>query len=107
MFECGKRYIGKTGRSLAMQFHDDRHSLRNCLLEESELSQHISGKGLRVGWGEATILGIESNSRYRKNKKGACFVCLISPVSQLSSGFFSIWIPLFSNEVTNSHKRSE
>jgi hypothetical protein len=43
--ECGRSYIGETGRPLAMRLCEEGHS---------------------VGWDEAGILEIESNSRYRK-----------------------------------------
>jgi hypothetical protein len=35
-------------------------------LEKSKLAQHAHGEGHRVGWDEARILEIESNSRYGK-----------------------------------------
>jgi hypothetical protein len=57
-----------------------------------------------IGWDEARILGIESNSRYRKYKEWAHMACLANPVSQSSLDISPIWIPLTSNEVTNSQK---
>jgi hypothetical protein len=48
---CGSMNIGK---------------ISEILLEESKLVQHAYKEGHRVGWDEASILEIESNSRYRK-----------------------------------------
>jgi hypothetical protein len=39
------------------------------LLEKSKLAQHAYEEGHWVGWDEARILEIESNSRYRKYKE--------------------------------------
>jgi hypothetical protein len=46
--ECGRSYIGKTGRPLAVQLHEHRQSLREGFLEESKLVQHAFEEG-RLG----------------------------------------------------------
>jgi hypothetical protein len=61
----------------------------------------------RVGWDDARILEIESNSRYRRYKESAHIACLTNPISQSSLDISPIWIPLTSNEVSNSQRRSE
>jgi hypothetical protein len=66
--ECGGSYIDETGRSLAMRHHEHRRNLKEGLLEKSELAQHTYEKGNRVGWDEARILEIGSNSRYRNRR---------------------------------------
>jgi hypothetical protein len=48
----------------------------------------------RVGWDEARILEIESNSRYRKYKESAHMACLTNLISQPSLDISPIWIPL-------------
>jgi hypothetical protein len=64
-------------------------------------------KGIqRVGWDEAKILEIESNSRYKKYKESAHMACLTNPISQPSLNISPIWIPLISNDVTSSQRRS-
>jgi hypothetical protein len=35
--ECGRRYIGKTGRPLAVLLHKHRHDLKEGHLEKSKL----------------------------------------------------------------------
>jgi hypothetical protein len=75
-FDCGKNYIGKTGRSLAVWLHEHRHCLKEGLLGKSELAKHAYEEGHRVAWDEARILEIEINSRYRKYKDSAQMACL-------------------------------
>jgi hypothetical protein len=59
-----------------------------------------------VGWDEARILEIESNSRYVKNKESAHVTCLTNPIGQPSMDISPIRIPLISSEVTNSQRKS-
>jgi hypothetical protein len=67
--ECGRSYIGETGRTLAVWLLEHRHNLKEGLLEKSKLAQHAYGGGHRMAWEAARILEIESNSRYRKYKE--------------------------------------
>jgi hypothetical protein len=104
--ECGRSYIGETGRPLAMWLHEHRHNFKEGLIEKSKIVQHAYEEGLRVGWDEARILEIESNSRYGKYKELAPVVCLTNPIRQPSLNVSPIWIPLIGSEVTNSEIRS-
>jgi hypothetical protein len=70
-----------------------------------KLDQHACKEGHKVGSDEVRILGVESNSRYRKCKELAHMTCLNNLISQPSLDISPIWIPLISIEVTNS-KRS-
>jgi hypothetical protein len=69
--DCGRSYIGETGRPLAVWFCEHRHNFREDLLEKSKFAQHAYKEGHRVIWDEARILEIENNSRYRKYKESA------------------------------------
>jgi hypothetical protein len=104
--ECGRNYIGETGRPLAVWLREHRHNLQQGLLEESKLAQHAYEEGHRVRWDDARILEIESNSRYRKYKKSAHMACSTNPISQQSLDISPIWILLINNEVFNSQRRS-
>jgi hypothetical protein len=104
--ECGRSYIGETGRPLAVRPCEHWHSLKDGLLEKSKLAQRAYEEGHRVGWDEARVLEIESNSRYRKYKESAHIACLNNPISQPSLDISPICIPLISNEVSNSQGRS-
>jgi hypothetical protein len=53
--ECGSSYTGETGRPLAVQLLEHRHSLKEDLLEKSKLAQDAYEEGHRVGWDEARI----------------------------------------------------
>jgi hypothetical protein len=72
--ECGRSYIGERGRPLAVWLHE--HNLKEGFLEKSKLAQHAYEEGHRIGWDNARILEIESNSRYRKYKESAHMACL-------------------------------
>jgi hypothetical protein len=89
-----------------MRLHEYRYNLKEVLLEKSKLAQHASEQSHRLGWDEGRILEIETNSMYSKYKDSAHMPCLTKPVSQPSSGISPVWIPLNSNEVTNSQTRS-
>jgi hypothetical protein len=60
--ECGTSHIGKTGRPLAMWFHEDRHNFKLVLLK-SKLAEHANKEDHKVIWDEARILEIERNSK--------------------------------------------
>jgi cell wall assembly regulator SMI1 len=47
-------------------------------------------------------LDIERNRWYRKYKGSAHMACSTNPISQPNLGISPIWIPLISNEVSNS-----
>jgi hypothetical protein len=56
-------------RPLTLRLRGHRHNIKACLLEKSELAQHSYEGGHTVNRDEARILGLESNSRYRKYKE--------------------------------------
>jgi predicted GIY-YIG superfamily endonuclease len=60
--ECGRSYIGETGRPLAVRLREHRHNLKQGLLDKSKLAQHAYEEGHKVGWDKARILDIESHS---------------------------------------------
>ena len=82
--ECGRNYIGETGRLLAVRFREHNLNLKEGLLEKSKLAQHAFEEDHRVDWDNARILVIESDSRYRKYKESAHMVCLGNPINQPS-----------------------
>jgi hypothetical protein len=95
--ECGRSYIGKPGRPLAVRLREHRHNLKQGLLKKSKLAKHAYKEGRKVGWDKARILDIERHSKYRRYK---------DPISQTSSDISPIWIPIISNEVNISQRRS-
>jgi hypothetical protein len=100
-YECGRSYIGETGRPLALRLREHRHNLQQGLLEKSKLAQHAY---VGVGWDGARILEIESNSRYTKYRVSAHMACLTNSISQPNLDISPNWIPFISNEVSNSQK---
>jgi hypothetical protein len=97
--ECGRSYIGETGRSLAVRIHEHRHNLKLGLLEKSKLAQHAYEEDHRVVWDKARVLDIENNSRFRKYKESAHMAC--------STNISPIWIPLTGEEVSKSIGRGQ
>jgi hypothetical protein len=104
-YECDRSYIGETGRPLAVRLREHRHSLQDGTLEKSKLAQHALEESHRVGWNGAMILETESNT-YRKYKESAHMACSTNPISQPSWDISPIWIPLITNEVNDSQRRS-
>jgi hypothetical protein len=101
--ECGEATLVK--QVDPVWFREHRHNLKEGLLGKSKLAQHAF-EGHKVEWDEATILEIGSNTRYRKFKESAHMACLTNPTSQPSLDISPIWIPVISDEVTNSQRRS-
>jgi hypothetical protein len=46
--ECGRSYIGDTGRPLVVRLHEHRHNFKEGLLEKSKLAQHAYEELLEV-----------------------------------------------------------
>jgi hypothetical protein len=82
--ECGRSYVGETGRPLVMQLHEYRHNVRECILQKSKLAQHAHHGGHRVGWDETRSLDTDGNNRYKKCEQLADMVYLLNPISQPS-----------------------
>jgi hypothetical protein len=92
----------KTANHLAVQLLEQRHNLKEDLLEKSKLAQHACEEGHKVEWDEARILETDSNSKYRKYKKLANMACLTNPVWTFPlSGS-----PLSAMRLPNSQRRS-
>jgi hypothetical protein len=72
----------------------NKGTLNEGLLGKSKSAQHAYKEGHRVGWDEARILEIESNSRYRKNKESVHVACLANPIRKPSAVISPISIPL-------------
>jgi hypothetical protein len=103
--ECGRSYIGETGKPLAVRLREHKYNLKEGLLEKSKLAQHAYEESPRLAWDEARILEIESNSGYTKYKESAHMACLTNPISQPSLDISPIWIPLICDEASNSQGR--
>jgi hypothetical protein len=103
--ECGRSYIGETGRPLAVRLREHKHNFKEGLIEKSKLAQHAYEEDHKVMWDEARVLEVESNSRYRKYKESAHMACSTNPISQPSLDISPIWIPLISDEVTKSKRK--
>jgi hypothetical protein len=83
-----------------MRIREHRHNLKEGRLDRSKLAQHAF-EGHRTGWGEACVLEIESNSRYRKYKESAHMACLTNPISEPSLDISALWIPLLAKRLVS------
>jgi hypothetical protein len=103
--ECGRSYIGETGRPLTVRLGEHRPNLQQSS-RKIKISPTCLWRESQIGWDDARTLEIESNRRYRKYKESANMECLTNPNSQPSLDFSPIWISITSNEVSNSQRRS-
>jgi hypothetical protein len=85
--ECGRSYVGETGRQLSVRIGEHKFNLKNGLLDKSNLAQHAFEEAHQISWNEAKILQIEVNSRQRKYKQSAHMACMENPISQPSLEF--------------------
>jgi hypothetical protein len=67
--ECGRSYIGKAGRLLAVWLREHRYNFKQGLAEK--LAQRAYEEGHRVIWDEVRILKIERNGRYQPTQLGS------------------------------------
>jgi hypothetical protein len=96
--ECGRQYIGETGRPLGIQIGEHMNNLKQGLMEKSRLAKHACEEGLRIQWKEAKAAQIETNI-CRKYKEAAHMACMTNPISQPSLETSPIWVPLIRDEV--------
>jgi hypothetical protein len=89
-----------------VRLSEHRRNLKQGFLETFKLAKHAYEKGHKVVWDEARILEIESHSKYTKYKEAAHMACTIDPISQPTLDISHIWIPIISNEVNISQRRS-
>jgi hypothetical protein len=69
--DCGRSYIGETGRPLTVRLREHGHSLKEGLLEKSISAQHAHEENHTAGWDEARLLETDNNCTYRKYKDRA------------------------------------
>jgi hypothetical protein len=100
--ECGRCYIGETGRPLGVRLKEHQYNLKQGLLDKSKLAQHAY-EGHRVCWKEATVLQVESNIIWRKYKEAAHMAVATEPISQPSLEISPIWTTLINKEVSKFH----
>jgi hypothetical protein len=65
--ECGRSYIGETGRPLAMRFREHRHDLQQGLLEKLKSAQRAYEEGHTVGWDEFWKLKVTGGIENTRN----------------------------------------
>jgi hypothetical protein len=99
--ECGRCYIGETGRPLGVRLKEHQLNLKQGLLQNSKLTQHAY-EGHCIGW--KRVLQVEPSVIWRKYKESTHMTCSTEPISQPSVGISPIWTTLISKEVTANYK---
>jgi hypothetical protein len=93
--ECGKSYIGETGRTLQVRLDEHRRSVKKRDPDVSKLCEHYYNTGHRFLWDEAKVIGHEETYKARKVHeameifRGRGFV-----VSTPSAVIDPVWRPL-------------
>jgi hypothetical protein len=82
--ECGRRYIGETGRPLGVQIGEHMNNLKQGLMEKSRFAKHACEEGHCIQWKEAKVVQTEANNMCRKYKASAHMACVMNPVSHPS-----------------------
>jgi hypothetical protein len=73
---------------------NEKHNLKQGLLEKSKLAQHAYEEGQCVKWDEAKTNQNKPNSIYRKYKESTHMACLENTISQPSLEMSPIWLPI-------------
>jgi predicted GIY-YIG superfamily endonuclease len=78
--ECGRHYIGETGRPLGVRVREHMNNLKQGLVEKSRLANHAYEEAHRIQLKEASAVQIETNI-CRKYKEAAHMACITNPIS--------------------------
>ena len=68
--QCGKIYVGETGRTLGTREMDHRRAISKGNADHSGISKHVLETGHEIAWDEVRIVCYESNWHKRKIKEG-------------------------------------
>ena len=96
--ECGKSYIGETGRTVEIRLKEHQASIKKCDPDISKLTEHSLKTGHRFKWEDAKVIGKESDWRKRKVHEAA--EILKGAEQVISTPSFEIdpvWRPLIRN----------
>jgi hypothetical protein len=93
--ECGKSYIGETGRTLETQFKEQKRNVSKGAPIISKLTEHVSNTDHRILWEEAEIIDQDHHWKGRKVQEDAEIYRRGDDVfSSPSVEMHQIWLPL-------------
>jgi len=96
--ECGKSYIGETGRTVEVRLKEHQASVKKCDPDISKLTEHKLKTGHRFKWEDVKVIGKESNWRKRKIHEAAEILKGADKViSTPSFEIDPVWRPLIHN----------
>lgn len=92
--ECGKSYIGETGRPLQVRIKEHKKLVRLGETDKSRIAQHAWEEEHRIEWEHTTILDREDNHTKRKLKEAAHMAITPNVISTPSLEIKNIWLPI-------------
>lgn len=101
--ECGKHYVGESGRPFAVRLAEHKNYARKGEFEKSKICDHAWNNNHVIKWDFARILEKESNNMKRKLKESA--IILLNGdtcVSNQSVDFCTSWLPILKDEVSKN-----
>lgn len=100
--ECGKFYIGETGRPLGIRVQEHIKYVKNCENSKSKISEHAWTNHHKIIWENAKIILKEERARKRKIKETA--VILLNKencMSEFSVDISKIWLSVLKQKNLN------
>ena len=70
MSQCGKLYVGETGKKLRTRESEHKRAIASGNSDHSGISRHVLETGHSIVWHEVKILDYETNGGRRKVKEG-------------------------------------
>jgi hypothetical protein len=105
--ECGKLYIGETGRTLEVRLQEHQKSIEKRDPDVSKLCEHYYKTGHRFLWDEAKVIGHEEKKTARKVHEAAeIYVGGQEIISSASFDIDPVWKPMLKNLKLPSHKKN-
>jgi predicted GIY-YIG superfamily endonuclease len=89
--ECGKRYLGETGRPLGVRLAEHKKNVKEGKTNISKLAEHVWEEHHKVLWDNIEIVGRESNRLKRKIVEASFMAVDDNCISQASKDVSTIW----------------
>jgi hypothetical protein len=106
--ECGKVYIGETGRTLDTRLQEHKRSVQKRDPDISKLAEHAITMGHRFLWTDAEIIGRETNWKAREFQEAAeIYKAGENAISSPSFDIHPVWLPVIKNLKFGIHKKQQ
>jgi hypothetical protein len=106
--ECGRSYIGETGRTFDVRLNEHKRSLKKGDPDISKLCEHHFNTGHRFLWDKAKVIGKEQHFRARKvHEAGEILRGQDRIISTPSFNIDPVWRPIIKNLEFPKNKNKE